>query len=534
MKLDAEVFRYLSKADFRVLTAVEMGHKNHEYVPTPLIESISNLRRHGIHSILSNLLKHKLLAHDRKKYDGYKLTYLGYDYLALKVLVHRGKISGVGVRMGVGKESDIHLCKDEEGRVLILKLHRLGRVSFRSVKTNRDYLQHRSNASWMYLARLAALKEFAYMRALKENGFPVPEPVDVNRHAIVMGFVDATPLVQVRSLERPFKVLEKLMHLIIRLAQSGLIHGDFNEFNLMLSDDEEVTLIDFPQIVPVSHPNAEMYFDRDVRCVATLFAKKFGIEVEEVPKFKDIVNEKEAAPPTGSAAHKERIVRNSAHAQALEFAQRMGVSAAENLLLLEAVEERRTQAEEGTADTETAAQGGEAIEEEEEGEAEGGDGEDGPSAGFADVRSSDPGPSSSSSSSAQDGKGGGEEEGEEDGEDEDPFIEREGEVPSLSSSLRPEEGEGEGEEGRGEDESSDEDEDGEEEEGEGGEGERAPRPRKDKIEHIWRPSGKKYDSSKVRERARAAVKKKESRSKGNSGKKKGDARKLRDSLKGEF
>lgn len=34
----------------------------------------------------------------------------------------------------------------------------LGRVCFRKVKDKRDYLLHRKSASWLYLARLAALR----------------------------------------------------------------------------------------------------------------------------------------------------------------------------------------------------------------------------------------------------------------------------------------------------------------------------------------------------------------------------------------
>ena len=40
--------------------------------------------------------------------------------------------------------SSTHACIDRYA----LKLHRLGRVSFRTVKTNRDYMQHRQHASW--------------------------------------------------------------------------------------------------------------------------------------------------------------------------------------------------------------------------------------------------------------------------------------------------------------------------------------------------------------------------------------------------
>lgn len=52
----------------------------------------------------------------------------------------------------------------EDGTILVMKLHRLGRVSFRAVKSKRDYLCHRSSYSWLYLSRLAALKEYAFMK----------------------------------------------------------------------------------------------------------------------------------------------------------------------------------------------------------------------------------------------------------------------------------------------------------------------------------------------------------------------------------
>jgi len=41
---------------------------------------------------------------------------------------------------------------------------RLGRTSFRTVKTKRDYHKRRQHVSWLYLSRLAAMKEFAYMK----------------------------------------------------------------------------------------------------------------------------------------------------------------------------------------------------------------------------------------------------------------------------------------------------------------------------------------------------------------------------------
>jgi RIO kinase 2 len=72
---------------------------------------------------------------------------------------------------------------------------------------------------------------------------------------------------QVRELAHPAAVYSSAMDLIYRLAARGLIHCDFNEFNLLIDDEEQLTLIDFPQMVSVSHANAEELFDRDVECI---------------------------------------------------------------------------------------------------------------------------------------------------------------------------------------------------------------------------------------------------------------------------
>ena len=37
--------------------------------------------------------------------DGYRLTYAGYDFLALRAMSARGTLESVGNQIGVGKES---------------------------------------------------------------------------------------------------------------------------------------------------------------------------------------------------------------------------------------------------------------------------------------------------------------------------------------------------------------------------------------------------------------------------------------------
>ena len=42
-------------------------------------------------------------------------------------------------------------------------------------------------------------------------------------------------------------------------------------FPPQINDREELTLIDFPQMVSVGHPNAQELFDRDVDCIIRFF-----------------------------------------------------------------------------------------------------------------------------------------------------------------------------------------------------------------------------------------------------------------------
>lgn len=275
-----------------------------------------------MHRSISALAKAGLIARLKEaRYDGYRLTYGGLDYLALHSYAGRGQVYSVGTRVGVGKESDILVVADDKGTQRILKIHRLGRISFRSVRSNRDYLRrqkhgHGGGGGWMYLSRLAAEKEYAFMRALRDEGFPVPEPLGQSRHTVLMQYVDGSPLRQVSEVPDPAALYADLISLILRLARHGLIHGDFNEFNILIQEerpqkptpstkgkepdvsktsdeeDENVTItpivIDFPQMVSMDHQNAEMYFDRDVNCVKRFFERRFHFtSTQPGPFFKD-------------------------------------------------------------------------------------------------------------------------------------------------------------------------------------------------------------------------------------------------------
>ena len=105
---------------------------------------------------------------------------------------------------------------------------------------------------------------------------------------VVMSLVPGYPLCQIHELADYQQVFDDIMNLVVHLANYGLIHSDFNEFNLILNDRDKITLIDFPQMVSTSHLNAQFYFDRDVQCIRDFFKRRFAFDSETYPKFSDI------------------------------------------------------------------------------------------------------------------------------------------------------------------------------------------------------------------------------------------------------
>lgn len=134
------------------------------------------------------------------------------------------------------------------------------------------------------------------MRVLYREGFPIPEPLAWSRHTVVMEFIDSFPLRMVDEVGDPGALYAELMDMIVRLAQRGLIHGDFNEFNILIKEKTRADgtiqvipiLIDFPQTVSTNHANAQYYFDRDVACVKRYFERRFKYTSDaKGPTFKD-------------------------------------------------------------------------------------------------------------------------------------------------------------------------------------------------------------------------------------------------------
>jgi RIO kinase 2 len=187
------------------------------------------------------------------------------------------------------------VISDKKCIAAVLKLARLGRTSFRAVKSKRDYVTNKFHYNWLYLSRISALNEFKFLDGLyhyKKDHFPIPKPYDHNRHAIIMEYIPSFPLCRIEDLGNKEKAYNELISIILRFASKGLIHGDFNEFNILINAQQKIYVIDFPQMISIDHKEAKEYFLRDIQCINKFFKKKFGMEFDNNDNiFEDIIRE---------------------------------------------------------------------------------------------------------------------------------------------------------------------------------------------------------------------------------------------------
>lgn len=283
----ARLLMEIEPEEFRILQAIELGMSGYSFVPLEEVVKYSGLKEGEVVFRLRELDRKELLYRQPEPYPGYILNYTAYDCLALNALAKADLLSSLGRSLGVGKEADIFDAITDDGLQVAVKFHRLGRTSFRETRRKRGYVARRGTITWHHQSRLAAEREFSFMSMAHEAGVAVPEPYKQNRHVVVMGFIDGFNLVDIIELDDPAGFLDDIM-LNVRLTYAGgVIHGDLSGFNIVVTRDGRVLLIDWPQAVPVDHVNAEELLKRDVANVLNYFMRKYGVErdLEEVVEY---------------------------------------------------------------------------------------------------------------------------------------------------------------------------------------------------------------------------------------------------------
>ncbi len=270
----AETFLKLSKEDISVLSAIETGMRDHEWVPIPDISRLSGLSLRKVDYRLHLLSDMKLVTKTTIHYEGFQIGFDAYDLVALSDLVKRDFVKCIGSKIGVGKESVVFEALGDIP--LAIKFHRQGRTSFKHVRRVRNHLKDLPRVPWLYAASLAARREFQVMQRLYPR-VSIPRPVAISRHALAMEFLQGDQLNRV-ALENPQEYLEIILREIGAAYRLGIIHADLSEFNI-IANAKGFSIIDWPQAVETDHPNASELLERDGGNIVRFFERRYDTKI---------------------------------------------------------------------------------------------------------------------------------------------------------------------------------------------------------------------------------------------------------------
>ncbi|MGM0398497.1 MAG: serine/threonine-protein kinase RIO2 [Halobacteriota archaeon] len=282
----AEQMVELEPEDFHLLSGVEHGMRFSKWVSREKLPDFSGLSAEEVDYRMNRMLDREFLERKTIQYVGVRLTFDGYDALALRTFAERESIEGFGAPLGVGKESDVFEVKSY--KPLALKFHREGHTNFREVHRERDYTAEKEHTSWQYTARKAAEREYEALETLYPAA-RVPRPIDQNRHAIIMEKVDGVELSRAKlDPEQAVGVLNLILDELATAYRTGFVHADISEYNVFVNE-AGITLFDWPQAVPTDHENARDLLQRDVENIVRYFARKYPSETPD-PSFPALVD----------------------------------------------------------------------------------------------------------------------------------------------------------------------------------------------------------------------------------------------------
>lgn len=278
----AGVIADLEPEDFYLLSGVEHGMRFSEWVDRGKLPEYADLTEEEVSYRINRCMDRDLIQRKTIQYEGFQLTFEGYDALALRAFSQRGTIEGVGAPLGVGKESDVY--EVQSYRPMALKYHREGYTQFRRVDREREYTADHHHVSWFYTARKAAEREHAVLEALYPD-VSVPRPVDQNRHAILMEKFEGVELERARVPdEQVVGVCDLVCRELATAYEAGYVHADMSQHNVAVAESG-VTVFDWPQAVATDHENADEFLERDLRNVVGYFQRKYPARMSKSVDF---------------------------------------------------------------------------------------------------------------------------------------------------------------------------------------------------------------------------------------------------------
>lgn len=269
----ARVLKMLKDEEWRTMAALERVSRGHGAGDRGRLSRTSGLPPERVGFAVESLARRGLAS---RRGQSFALTREGVEAMALRDYVKKDLITALGAIIAKGKESDVFEVLTEEGTAYALKFYKIGRTSFTNVRKTRR-IEESEIKSWMAANYEAAHREYNALRKLRGVSPGFPEAVAYSRSSVLLQQVSGVRLSQRPELVDPEKSFRLILEAVKAAYQkAGLINGDLSEYNI-LTDGAAVWLIDWPQSVSSSHPNAEDYLRHDVKAVVSFFRRAYGV-----------------------------------------------------------------------------------------------------------------------------------------------------------------------------------------------------------------------------------------------------------------
>jgi len=275
------VLKTLKEEEWRTLAGLERSTAGYG---TPDLGRLSRMSRLPLDRVkfATEALEKKGLA--TRRGQGFVLTREGVETMALKDYVKKDLIFALGAIIAKGKESDVYEALTEVGTVYALKLYKIGRISFTSIRKKR-VRESAEFRSWMTANYDAARREYHTLRKLEGLAPTFPKAVAYSRSTVLLQELSGVRLSQRPYLEDPRRALRTIIESMrTAYVMAGLVNADLSEYNI-LTDGASIWLIDWPQAVQAGHPNSTELLMHDVRAVTTFFGRAYDVESDSDKVF---------------------------------------------------------------------------------------------------------------------------------------------------------------------------------------------------------------------------------------------------------
>lgn len=215
--------------------------------------------------------------------------------LLLLKWINQGVFDSVDGIIATGKESAVLHAAQNSATSYAIKVYKTTLSEFKNrseyVKDDFRFKNPRG------VLKIWAEREFMNLSRMAKHGLPCPQPVKVRRNVLVMSFLGDHGLAapRLKNVEWEFfteeerrSVYDQVQTIMCRMYKECLlVHADLSEFNLLLTPDNKVHVIDVSQAMDLSHPRCLQFLTRDIQNVIAFFSR---IGVANLPTYVQLFN----------------------------------------------------------------------------------------------------------------------------------------------------------------------------------------------------------------------------------------------------